>query len=101
MGGGGRFVQARRSLRLRVPGEGARWDPNSGLEESEPKKTFSVVPVVLCKAVMLSDKEDKGIYMCPVYKTEARGKTFVFPAQLKTKHNVLKWTLAGVAIILD
>jgi len=42
--------------------EGARWDPNSGLEESEPKKQFSVVPVVLCKAVILSEKEDKGVY---------------------------------------
>lgn len=81
--------------------EGARWDPNNGLEESEPKKNFSVVPVVLCRAVMVSDKEEKGIYICPVYKTEMRGKTYVFPAQLKTKHNVLKWTLAGVAMILD
>lgn len=60
--------------------EGARWDSNNGLEESEPKKQFSVVPVVLCRAVMVSDKEDKGIYICPVYKTETRGKTYVFPA---------------------
>lgn len=81
--------------------EGARWDANASLEESEPKKQFSVVPVVLCRAVMVSDKEDKGVYQCPVYKTEARGKTFVFTAQLKTKHSPLKWCLAGVAIILD
>lgn len=81
--------------------EGARWDQNSGLEESEPKKNFSVLPVVLCRAVMVTDKEEKGIYMCPTYKTETRGKTFVFTAQLKTKHNILKWCLAGVAIILD
>ena len=81
--------------------EGARWDPNSGLEESEPKKQFSVVPVVLCKAMIITEKEDKGIYQCPVYKTETRGKTYVFTAQLKTKHNVLKWCLAGVAVILD
>ena len=81
--------------------EGARWDPNSGLEESEPKKQFSVVPVVLCRAVLISDKEDKGIYQCPCYKTETRGKTYVFTAQLKTKHPPLKWCLAGVALLLD
>lgn len=81
--------------------EGARWDSNASLEESEPKKQFSVVPVVLCRAVMVSDKEDKGVYQCPVYKSETRGKTFVFTAQLKTKHPSLKWVLAGVAIILD
>lgn len=41
------------------------------------------------------------MYQCPVYKTEARGKTYVFTAQLKTKHPPQKWVLAGVAIILD
>lgn len=52
--------------------EGARWDPAIGqLEESRPKKQFSVVPVVCCKAVDINAKtDDKGIYMCPVYKTE-------------------------------
>jgi len=46
-------------------------------------------------------KEDKGVYQCPVYKTEARGATYVFAAQLKTKHPPQKWILAGVALILD
>ena len=32
---------------------------------------------------------------------ESRGKTYVFTAQLKTKHPPLRWVLAGVAIILD
>lgn len=82
--------------------EGARWDPVGSLEESEPKKQFSVVPVVNCKPVLLVEgKEDKNVYQCPVYKNESRGKTFVFFAQLKTKHNPLKWTLGGVAMILD
>lgn len=27
--------------------------------------------------------------------------TYVFPAQLKTKHPPAKWVIAGVAIILD
>jgi dynein heavy chain len=82
--------------------EGARWDPNAGLEECEPKKQFSVVPVVLVRPVVLQEgKEEKGVYQCPVYKTELRGNTYVFTAQLKTKHPPTKWTLAGAALILD
>lgn len=82
--------------------EGARWDPNSGLEECEPKKQFSVVPVVLVRPVVLQEgKEEKGVYQCPVYKTELRGGTYVFTAQLKTRHPPAKWTLAGAALLLD
>jgi dynein heavy chain len=33
--------------------------------------------------------------------TTSRGATFVFHAQLKTKHPPSKWILAGVAMILD
>jgi len=40
-------------------------------------------------------------YQCPVYKTETRGATYVFNAQLKTKAPAQKWIIAGVAIILD
>jgi len=83
--------------------QGARWDPNSNsIEDSEPKKQFSVIPVVNCVAKPFTDeKADKGIYSCPVYKTELRGNTYVFNAQLKTKQAGRKWILAGVAIILD
>jgi len=83
--------------------EGARWDtPLTQLEESFPKKPFSVMPVVNCRAVPLDSKEDKNSYKCPVYKTTNRGNTYVFTAQLKTtKHPPAKWILAGVALILD
>jgi len=52
-------------------------------------------------AIAPDGKEDKGVYQCPVYKTENRGNTYVFTAQLKTKHSPQKWILAGVALILD
>jgi dynein heavy chain len=84
--------------------EGARWDNASGqLEESRPKKPFSVMPVVNCRACVqpAEGKEDKSLYVCPVYKTESRGNTYVFAAQLKTKSPPQRWILAGVAIILD
>ena len=73
------------------------------LEESMPKKQFSVVPVVNCRAALIAQdgKEEKGVYQCPCYKTETRGATYVFTAQLKTKYPPQKWILGGVAIILD
>lgn len=33
--------------------------------------------------------------------TVGRDKSFVFVAQLKTKHSPAKWVLAGAALILD
>lgn len=85
--------------------EGARWEPAVGqLEESRPKKLFSVMPVVNCRAAIVANhdaKEDKSVYQCPVYKTESRGNTYVFTAQLKTKLPPQKWILAGVALLLD
>lgn len=84
--------------------EGARWDAALGqLDDSAPKKSFSVVPVVNCQAAPIPDvgKEEKGVYQCPVYKTEMRGITYVFDAFLKTKQPPAKWIIAGVAIVLD
>jgi dynein heavy chain len=84
--------------------EGARWDFNACcLEESEPKKQFSAVPVVWCKAQELSKKKenDPSIFDCPMYLTPTRGKTYVNKAQMKTKMHPNKWILAGVSIILD
>jgi dynein heavy chain len=63
--------------------EGARWDPAVGqLDESFPKKPFSVMPVVNCRAapLVIDAKKDAGLYMCPCYKTVGRGATYVFTA---------------------
>jgi len=63
--------------------EGARWDPAVGqLDESFPKKPFSVMPVVNCRAALLTidPKRDAALYMCPCYMTELRGATYVFTA---------------------
>jgi dynein heavy chain len=84
--------------------EGARWDVQGGfLDESRPKEMFFLLPVVYAKAIMMpaEGKEEKGVYQCPAYKTEDRGSTFVFTAQLKTKHNPRKWILGGVALLMD
>lgn len=86
--------------------EGARWDWALGvIDESRPKEMFSVMPVCLCRAVPVSihGQEDRSVYNCPVYRTEDRGNTFIFTANLKTssKNPPRKWVLGGVAVILD
>lgn len=86
--------------------EGARWDWTAGhIEESRPKEMFSVMPVCLCRAVPIpqNGREDRSVYNCPVYRTEDRGNTYIFTANLRTspKNPPRKWILGGVAILLD
>lgn len=48
------------------------------------------------------DKQDlRNMYECPVYKTRTRGPTYVWTFNLKTKDKPGKWTLAGVALLLQ
>jgi len=82
--------------------EGARWDSvSNSLEDSRPKEMFTAMPVINCKAGMMSEKVDKNQYICPTYCVPVRRPYYVFPAQLRTKAPADKWVLAGVAMILD
>jgi dynein heavy chain len=83
--------------------QGARWDLSAiQIERSKPKEMFCRMPIINVKALS-ADKFDtsQGIYVCPTYKTEFRGPTFVFCVQLRTKASPGKWVLSGVALILD
>lgn len=82
--------------------QGARWDvTNVQIEKSQPKEMFCQMPIMNVKAVTKEKANVGGVYQCPVYMTEMRGPTWFFNAQLKTKSNPAKWTLAGVALIAD
>jgi dynein heavy chain len=82
--------------------EGARWDDKAGaLDDSKPKELFAILPVIQIKAVTVDKAEVKDSYLCPVYKTQQRGHTYVFTANLKSKAQVSKWILAGVGILMD
>lgn len=82
--------------------EGARWDDKAGvLDDSKPKELICPMPVILVRAVTADKAEQKDVYACPVYTTEARFREEVFTAQLKTKASWIKWTLAGVCLFLD
>ena len=82
--------------------EGARWDIQAGsVAESKLKELMPAMPIVLIKAVPVDRRDMKNVYDCPVYKTKDRGPTYVWNFFLKTKDKASKWTLGGVALILQ
>ena len=82
--------------------QGARFDEKTGMmDKSRPKEMFCVMPVIKCQAISAENREHAGIYDCPVYKTESRGPTFVFCAQLRSKSLAARWVLGGVSLIMD
>jgi len=82
--------------------QGARFDLASGMiEKSRPREMYCEMPVILAKSVPSERLEEKGVFFCPVYKTEQRGPTFVFMAQIRTKSPSARWVMAGVALIMD
>lgn len=83
--------------------QGARWERNGGIvDKSRPKEMFCPMPVINCKAAKIEKgSESASIFHCPCYKTEMRGPTYVFSAQLKTKSHPARWIMAGVALIMD
>ena len=82
--------------------EGAKWAPNDGaITKATPREMFCQMPIINCRSIASDKASTSNIYQCPVYKTLQRGPTFVFVAQLKTKSPPARWTLAGVALVMD
>jgi dynein heavy chain len=106
--------------------EGARWltgedagdihdvssVPTQGyLAPSRLKELLPKVPVMYMKAVVVQPewepssvgymRHNPSIYDCPVYMTTFRGPTYIFLATLKSRSPTEKWTLGGVALILQ
>lgn len=65
------------------------------------KELTPAVPVIFIKAIPVDKQETRNVYQCPVYKTRQRGPTYVWTFNLKTKESPSKWTLAGVALLLQ
>ena len=59
------------------------------------------LPVVHVRALSIEKKEERSVYLCPVYVTAQRGYTYSFTAQLRTRDPVHKWVLAGVALLMS
>ncbi|RZF49077.1 hypothetical protein LSTR_LSTR008363 [Laodelphax striatellus] len=82
--------------------EGARWDTQQGvILDSRLKDLFPPLPVINIRAITQDKVDMRNMYECPVYKTRTRGPTYVWTFNLKTKDKPAKWTLAGVALLLQ
>ncbi|XP_028172090.1 dynein beta chain, ciliary-like [Ostrinia furnacalis] len=82
--------------------EGARWDVQAGIiMDSRLKDLFPPMPVINVRAITQDKQDLRNMYECPVYKTRTRGPTYVWTFNLKTKDKPSKWTLAGVALLLQ
>ncbi|XP_045925478.1 dynein beta chain, ciliary-like [Micropterus dolomieu] len=82
--------------------EGARWDTQTGMiVDARLKELTPTIPVIFIRAIPVDKQENRNVYQCPVYKTRQRGPTYVWTFNLKTKENPSKWTLAGVALLLQ
>ncbi|KAK1875360.1 Dynein heavy chain 9 axonemal, partial [Dissostichus eleginoides] len=65
------------------------------------KELTPAMPVIFLRAVPEDKQESRSVYQCPFYKTHQRGPTYVWTFNLKTKESPSKWTLAGVALLLQ
>ncbi|CAH1986860.1 unnamed protein product [Acanthoscelides obtectus] len=82
--------------------EGAKWDVQAGIiMDSRLKELFPAMPVIYVKAITQDKQDLRNMYQCPLYKTRTRGATYVWTFNLKTKDKPAKWTLAGVALLLQ
>jgi len=82
--------------------EGARWDiPTGSIDDSKMKELYPKLPVTTISALPNNRLDRKDQHETPVYKTQLRGPGFVVAIYLKTKQRCVKWTIAGVSILLD
>nr|XP_051708760.1 dynein axonemal heavy chain 11 isoform X1 [Oryctolagus cuniculus] len=82
--------------------EGARWDTQAGaIVEARLRELTATMPVIFAKAIPVDRQETKHTYECPVYRTNARGPTYVWTFRLKSKGKTARWVLAGVALLLE
>lgn len=90
--------------------EGCKWDYKSHqLDDSDPKKLFTDIPLILLLPEVDRVPPKEGIYNCPVYKVLSRSGTlsttghstnFVMMMELPTNEIEDKWIKAGVAAFL-
>jgi dynein heavy chain len=81
---------------------GARFDVASGqLAPCKPKEMAFAMPVLQIKAVTATAAGGSNTFYCPVYKTQQRGPTFVWSANMRTKQPAAKWVLAGTCMTME
>ncbi|OQS01624.1 dynein heavy chain [Achlya hypogyna] len=82
--------------------EGARWDIGGGvIDTSAPKEMSCPMPIINCRAVLATAGSSSNAFECPVYRTQQRGPTYIFTAQLRSKVPPAKWVLAGAILVME
>jgi hypothetical protein len=76
------------------------WLISSTINFIRSAEFFSFSPYVF-QAITQDKQDTRNMYECPVYKTRTRGPTYVWTFNLKSKDKPAKWTLAGVALLLQ
>jgi len=88
--------------------EGGRWNrAEQRLDESEPKKLFTIMPAIYVTATTARDLKNMGIvygpsgpYNAAVYKYPKRNDRYlIFRLLLKTETNPYHWKLRGVCLV--
>ncbi|XP_044534788.1 dynein axonemal heavy chain 11 [Gracilinanus agilis] len=81
--------------------EGARWDVQAGsLAEARLMELAAPMPVLFVRAGPADRRDTQHTYECPVYRTRARGPTYVCTFGLRSRERAAKWVLAGAALLL-
>lgn len=82
--------------------DGAQWSmEENAMIPARLKELSSMMPVVFIKAITQDKQDIKHFYECPVYKTRARGSTYVWTFNLRTLERSSKWILGGVCLLLQ
>ena len=81
--------------------EGANWDvANNTICDSTRMELYPDADDAGLR-VHRRHRRHRGVYTCPVFMTAVRGPTFVFSGPLRTVEDEKKWTLAGVALLMQ
>ena len=73
---------------------------NAYLQKARRGSNMEKLPILHIRAIRKTSRRG-GIHNVPLYLTRNRGAGFVGEIQIKTKAPSAKWTLAGLAAILD
>ncbi|XP_064422227.1 dynein axonemal heavy chain 1 [Latimeria chalumnae] len=89
--------------------EGACWDTSTfQLAESHPKELYTEMAVIWLIPIPNRKPPDKGVYICPIYKTLTRAGTlsttghstnYVIAVEIPTSETQRHWIKRGVALI--
>jgi dynein heavy chain len=81
--------------------DGCSWSNKEGkLIDSEPKKLYTPLPVMLVTGVLSSSRKTTGTFSTPTYTNKRRtGQTFVTQFDLRTDEQPQRWIQRGVALL--